>query len=57
MRRDEVLQKLKTAQAHLRAQGVAHAAVFGSVARGEDRPDSDIEADSSRFQSASLKFS
>jgi len=25
------------------AQGVAHAALFGSVARGEDRPDSDID--------------
>jgi predicted nucleotidyltransferase len=27
----------------LRARGVAHAALFGSVARGEDRPDSDID--------------
>jgi uncharacterized protein len=27
----------------LRAQGVAHAALFGSVARGDDRPDSDID--------------
>jgi predicted nucleotidyltransferase len=24
-------------------QGVAHAAVFGSVARGDDRPDSDVD--------------
>lgn len=27
----------------LRRRGVAHASVFGSVARGEDRPDSDID--------------
>ena len=43
MKRDEVLRKLKEAEADLRAQGVAHAALFGSVARGEDRPDSDID--------------
>ena len=27
----------------LRARGVAHAAVFGSVARGDNRPDSDLD--------------
>ncbi|HEY7297385.1 MAG TPA: nucleotidyltransferase family protein [Xanthobacteraceae bacterium] len=27
----------------LRARGVTHAAVFGSVARGENRPDSDLD--------------
>ncbi len=43
MKRDEALQKLKEAEADLRAQGVAHAALFGSVARGENRPDSDID--------------
>ena len=43
MKRDEVLHELKEAEADLRAQGVAHAALFGSVARGEDRPDSDID--------------
>ena len=43
MKRDEALRKLKEAEADLRAQGVAHAALFGSVARGEDRPDSDID--------------
>lgn len=40
---DEVLHKLKEAEGALRAQGVAHAALFGSLARGEDRPDSDID--------------
>lgn len=43
MKRDEVLQKLKEAERELRAQGVAHAALFGSLARGEERPESDID--------------
>ena len=37
---------LKTLRAHeneLRLLGVSHAAVFGSVARGDGRPDSDID--------------
>jgi hypothetical protein len=28
----------------LRARGVRHAAVFGSVARGDNRPDSDLDS-------------
>ena len=43
MKCDEALQKLKEAEADMRAQGVAHAALFGSVARGENRPDGDID--------------
>jgi uncharacterized protein len=43
MKRDEIIGKLKAREADLRAQGVAHAALFGSVARGDDRPDSDID--------------
>ena len=43
MKRDEIIKKLKEREADLRAQGVAHAALFGSVARGDDRPDSDID--------------
>ena len=34
---------MKDAEPALRSQGVAHAALFGSVARGEQRPDSDID--------------
>ncbi len=43
MNRDEIIEKLKACQADLRARGVAHAALFGSRARGENRPDSDID--------------
>ena len=43
MKRDAIIEKLKEREADLRAQGVAHAALFGSVARGDDRPDSDID--------------
>jgi len=43
MKRDDIILRLKERQADLRAQGVSHAALFGSVARGEDRADSDID--------------
>jgi hypothetical protein len=39
----EVLEVLKGHEAELRRMGVRHAAVFGSVARGEARPDSDVD--------------
>ena len=38
-----VLRTLRTHQAALERMGVVHAAIFGSVARGEERPDSDID--------------
>ncbi len=43
MRREEILRRLKECEPELRAQGVCHAALFGSVARNEQRPDSDID--------------
>jgi predicted nucleotidyltransferase len=43
MNRDEIIGKLKACEADLRARGVAHAALFGSRARGDNRPDSDID--------------
>lgn len=39
----ETLEILKTHQAELQSLGVRHAAVFGSVARGQARPDSDVD--------------
>ena len=43
MRRNDIIAKLKEAEPALRARGILRAAVFGSVARGDDRPDSDID--------------
>ncbi len=39
----EIIARLKENEAALRARGVVHAAVFGSRARGDNRPDSDID--------------
>jgi hypothetical protein len=43
MTRDEALAILKTCEPELRHRGVAHVAIFGSLARGEARPNSDID--------------
>ncbi len=43
MNRDEIINKLKASEADLRGRGVVHAALFGSRARGDNRPDSDID--------------
>ena len=40
---DEALDILRAHERELRGFGVSHAAVFGSVARGEARTDSDID--------------
>ena len=43
MKREEIIRTLKEREADLQAHGVTHAALFGSVARDEQRPDSDID--------------
>ena len=43
MNRQDILQRLRENERVLRSRGVAHAALFGSRARGEGRPDSDID--------------
>ena len=43
MTRQEILKRLQESEPVLRARGVRHAALFGSRARGDDRPDSDID--------------
>jgi len=40
---NDVLRTLRTHESQLRLLGVSHAAVFGSVARGESSADSDID--------------
>lgn len=60
----ESLQILKAHQSELQRRGVKHAAIFGSVARGKARADSDvdilIDLDPSRamglFEYATLKL-
>jgi predicted nucleotidyltransferase len=39
----QVLDVLRTHQPELRRRGVQHAAIFGSIARGEARPGSDVD--------------
>jgi predicted nucleotidyltransferase len=41
--RQEIIDTLRQNEAALRARGVSHAALFGSRARGDNRPDSDID--------------
>ena len=43
MNSQEILARLRENEAALRARGVSHAALFGSYARGDSRPDSDID--------------
>jgi len=43
MNAEDAIATLRRHEGALRARGVAHAAVFGSVARGDNRPDSDLD--------------
>jgi predicted nucleotidyltransferase len=43
MNRQDIIARLRENEAALRARGVSHAALFGSRARGDSRPDSDTD--------------
>ena len=43
MNRQDIINRLRQHEAALRSRGVAHAALFGSRARGDERPDSDTD--------------
>ncbi len=40
---EEIKKSLAAQEPELRRRGLRHLAVFGSVARGDDRPDSDVD--------------
>jgi predicted nucleotidyltransferase len=43
MDKQQILDRLRENERALRERGVTHAALFGSRARGDNRPDSDID--------------
>jgi predicted nucleotidyltransferase len=43
LNREQIIIRLRENETALRARGVAHAALFGSRARGDERPDSDTD--------------
>jgi uncharacterized protein len=43
MNPEKILDRLRENEGALRARGVTHAALFGSQARGDDRPGSDTD--------------
>jgi hypothetical protein len=43
MNREEIIDRLRENEAALRERGVAYAALFGSRARGDQRPESDTD--------------
>lgn len=43
MNRSEAIETLRRSQRALRERGVSHAALFGSLARGDNHSDSDID--------------
>ena len=43
MKRDDIVGVLRAHESELREAGIASLSLFGSVARGDDRPDSDVD--------------
>lgn len=43
MNRERVVEKLREHEAELKAAGLLHLRLFGSVARGEETPESDVD--------------
>ncbi|MCI0364048.1 MAG: nucleotidyltransferase domain-containing protein [Phycisphaerales bacterium] len=43
MNKDEVIKRLRAHEPELKAAGIVRLAVFGSVARGDNSPESDVD--------------
>jgi predicted nucleotidyltransferase len=43
MRQDDIISALRAHEGELKQAGIASLSLIGSVARGEDRPDSDVD--------------
>jgi predicted nucleotidyltransferase len=56
MKRDEVIAALRAHEPELRAAGVVRLSLFGSTARDEARPDSDIDLLASFDETRSLSL-
>jgi uncharacterized protein len=42
-RLDEIIQRIRQQEPELRRRGIEHLAIFGSMARGDNRPGSDVD--------------
>ena len=42
-RLDEIVRRIRLQEPELRRRGIQHVAIFGSTARGDDRPGSDVD--------------
>ena len=56
MDRDQVIGILRSHETELRAAGVEHLRLFGSVARGEQTPESDVDIALDLYPDAKLGF-
>jgi predicted nucleotidyltransferase len=43
MNRDEVISRLRAHEPELRAAGITRLSIFGSIARGDNSPESDVD--------------
>jgi len=57
MNAQDALATLRRYEADMRARGIRHAGVFGSVARGDNRSNSDLDSSSTSSRTLASPFS
>ena len=57
MKRDEAISRLQQHEAELKRLGVEHLYMFGSIARGEAKDDSDVDLFSTMKRESSVSSS